>query len=326
MSRRSGAQPKAAARQPKRKSRPSAAEMMRRKHQSETDKPRATAKPKAQPRPQRQAQRGAVSSQPGQRKRQYALARVPPHRMLTRHEDIRAHEYFDIHPTWLDKVWIMYWPNNETKTVFLFREKDGSDVAVDFESYTIGQPAAVNMQSFGSSSAIGQNIYTTDTGNIASRSTIMPTSEITMGGEPSRVLGGSLKMRLQFASTQSVTMRYMVMDDDVALSVAPSDVRGSDFAASVTVKPNVWMTIRPELRQPPQQQVFHTIEAQPNSSNATYWPIVIVFMNVRSPDPPYGANFTGRAPHQWSDDCGLKNPAWTHPHPSSCLCASLLLL
>ena len=82
------------------------------------------------------------------------------------------------------------------------------------------------------------------------------------------------------------------MDDDVALSVAPSDVRGSDFAASVTVKPNVWMTIRPELRQPPQQQVFHTIEAQPNSSNATYWPIVIVFMNVRSPDPPYGSNFT----------------------------------
>ena len=144
----------------------------------------------------------SVSSQPGQRKRQYALARVPPHRMLTRHEDIRAHEYFDIHPTRLDKVWIMYWPNNETKTVFLFREKDGSDVAVDFESYTIGQPAAVNMQSFGSSSAIGQNIYTTDTGNIASRSTIMPTPEITMGGEPSRVLGGSLKMRLQFASSQ----------------------------------------------------------------------------------------------------------------------------
>ena len=101
-----------------------------------------------------------------------------------------------------------------------------------------------------------------------------------------------MKLKLTFASTQSVTMRYMVMDDDVSLNVAPADVRGSDFASSITMKSNSWVTIRPELKQPPQQQIFHPIEAYPNSANATYWPIAIVFMNVRSPDPPYGSNFT----------------------------------
>ena len=104
--------------------------------------------------------------------------------MLTRHEDVRSHEYFDIPPSRLDKVWLMYWPNNETKTVFLFREKDATDAPLDYVTDTVGQPAGVTMQEFGSAAATGKSMYTLSTvaAEQINRSAILPTPEITLGG------------------------------------------------------------------------------------------------------------------------------------------------
>ena len=115
------------------------------------------------------------------------------------------------------------------------------------------------------------------------RGGITPSPQFQIGDEESRILGSVLRMRINKAPSQSLTIRHMVIDKGMLLEDMYDTVAFSDFAITKHVANSKWITFKPEFRNQPQQKIFHPLENTPGNLEATYYPIAIIFMNVQSP-------------------------------------------
>ena len=176
------------------------------------------------------------------------------------------------------RIVYLYWPNNGMQTVFHFTNIQLNGSATTYgPDESVGNP--VNLPDW----AEDGDPYSTPN----NRGGITPSPQFQIGDEESRVLGAQFRMRINKAPPQTLTVRYRVIDSAIRFEDVYNAVAFSGFATTVHVNNARWINIRPEFRNQPQQKIFHHVEQTPGDATTTYFPIAIVFMNVRSPTSDY---------------------------------------
>ena len=141
---------------------------------------------------------------------------------------------------------------------------------------------------------------------------LRPTPQYILGNDRARCLGSAFRIRFMFSAIQSVTLRHMVVSDPAdTVGNEYNRLIGSDYATTIAVEPRKWYTVRPELSRPHLQKEFQAQVLSLGSFTNPFFPIILAFTNVVSPDPLYAGKFVVEiqalcsVEHVLSDD--LKN-------------------
>ena len=240
-------------------------------------------RPKAKPRPKKSAaptRKNLGGSTLAVQRPRYALTAVPQHRLYTRLEHIRAHEFFSVPMTAMGSQFFLFWPNNDMRSAIMIND------AVTFSNTeTVGAPASTPVNTYVDTNSQ----WETAAGN---RRSVRPTPMDKLGMEPSRVLGGVFRIRFTLGPNQSLTTRYMPLDNTVKLNDVRSLIMTSDFATTIQVKSKEWYNVKPEFADINQARLFKQPESRPGEDHVTYYAMSIIFMNAVSPNVEYAGNVT----------------------------------
>ena len=211
--------------------------------------------------------------------RPYALYKAPAHTMTTRKEDVRSHQIFDIDPDALRQFCFIWWPSNNTKTLFWTNQ------AYTGSAWTSHSLADIPMTTATTWAGVDPTVLPAPAAYVGH---IQPTPLALISDHMSRVRGCALRFRAQIGSPQNVTARIMVPDPGLSIPTIMETARTSDYARTISTRSGQWYTVTPDTMAPHLLQEFHNLEPHV-ATGASFYATAITFPFIESPSPTYAS-------------------------------------